>query len=86
MVCYIRAGEWLKYTVNVQSTTLYDVSFRVSSPQSGTTMNLQVDGSTVSVPRLLTTLLKRPTLVAELWRLARPENQGNPNRQSTLDA
>lgn len=48
VVCYIRAGEWLKYTVNVQSTTLYDVSFRVSSPQSGTTMNLQVDGSTIS--------------------------------------
>jgi hypothetical protein len=47
VVCYMRAGEWLKYTVNVQSTTLYDVSFRVSSPQSGTTMNLQVDGSTV---------------------------------------
>jgi hypothetical protein len=47
VVSYIRAGEWLKYTVNVQSTTLYDVLFRVSSPQSGTTMSLQVDGSPV---------------------------------------
>ena len=34
--------------MNVQGTTFYDVSFRVSSPQSGTTMSLQVDGSTVS--------------------------------------
>ena len=48
VVCYMRGGEWLKYTVNVQGTTLYDVSFRVSSPQSGTKMSLQVDGSTVS--------------------------------------
>ncbi len=48
VICWIRPGEWLKYTVNVLRTGDYDVVFRVSSPQANTQMRLQVDGVTAT--------------------------------------
>ena len=48
VVCWIRPGEWLKYTVNVRWTGDYDVVFRVSSPSDNTQMRLQVDGVTAT--------------------------------------
>ncbi|HOT95321.1 MAG TPA: carbohydrate-binding protein, partial [Methanoregulaceae archaeon] len=53
VVCWIRPGEWLKYTVNVERTGYYDVTFRVSSPNTNSQMHLQVDGAaatTITVP------------------------------------
>lgn len=54
VVCWIRPGEWLKYTVNVVQTNDYAVTFRVSSPNENTQMRLQVDGATaatITVPK-----------------------------------
>jgi len=53
VVCWIRPGEWLKYTVNVDRTGYYDVVFRVSSQTANTQIRLQVDGveaTTFTVP------------------------------------
>jgi len=53
-VGYIVAGEWLKYTVNVASNGIYNVSFRVAGTTAGT-LHLQNGNGTnlsgaVSVP------------------------------------
>ncbi|MEN6341784.1 MAG: carbohydrate-binding protein [Methanospirillum sp.] len=48
VVCWIRPGEWLKYTVNARATGDYDAVFRVSSPQANTQIRLQVDGVTAT--------------------------------------
>jgi hypothetical protein len=48
VVCWIRPGEWLKYTANIRQTGDYDVVFRVSSPNTNTQMRLQVDGVTAT--------------------------------------
>jgi len=48
VVCWIRPGEWLKYTANVRWTGDYDVVFRVSSPNANSQMRLQVDGVTAT--------------------------------------
>ena len=48
VVCWIRPGEWLKYTVNVRAAGDYDVVYRVSSPQSNTQIRMQVDGATAT--------------------------------------
>ncbi|MFT3784836.1 MAG: kelch repeat-containing protein [Tepidisphaeraceae bacterium] len=39
-----RPGEWLLYTVNIQSTGLYNVDFRVRSGSGGGTMHLEFNG------------------------------------------
>jgi uncharacterized surface protein with fasciclin (FAS1) repeats len=48
VVCWIRPGEWLKYTANVETTGYYDVVFRVASPNSNSQIRLQVDGVTAT--------------------------------------
>ena len=40
-VSYIDAGDWLDYTVNVQTAGVYTAEFRVSSPYAGTQLKLQ---------------------------------------------
>ena len=45
----IRSGEWLTYDVNVASGGIYTVDFRVSSPNTGSTIDLEVDGSEVTM-------------------------------------
>ncbi len=46
-VGYTNAGEWLEYTVNINTTGTYDLTFRVASASSRTqnsSLNLLVDG------------------------------------------
>ena len=42
---WIDAGEWLKYTVTVTETGIYDVAFRVASLSGGGRLHLFVDGN-----------------------------------------
>jgi PKD repeat protein len=41
----IRSGEWLTYDVNAASAGIYTIDFRVASPNTGATIDLEVDGS-----------------------------------------
>ncbi len=45
---WMQPGEWLKYTVNVQSTGAYSIGFRLSSPATGAIMHLEMDGMNVT--------------------------------------
>jgi len=47
-VGWTNPGEWLKYTVNVNSTGKYDLKLRVASPNDGKTLRLEVNGINVS--------------------------------------
>jgi hypothetical protein len=53
-VGWTSSGEWLKYTVNVQTTGTYTISFRAASAVDTATYHLEVDGvnvtGTMSVP------------------------------------
>jgi PKD repeat protein len=54
-VGWIRAGEWMAYTVNVSTAGTYDAGFRVASSHAGSTVQVYVDDgttpvATVSVP------------------------------------
>jgi hypothetical protein len=53
-VGWVFAGEWLKYTVNVTSTGVYDLHFRVASAGAGGTFHVEANGvnisGTVTVP------------------------------------
>jgi hypothetical protein len=54
VVAYIKAGEWLKYNVNVQASATYSIEFRMASFGAGGQFHLEVDGAnvtgTMSVP------------------------------------
>jgi len=51
VVGYMRPGEWLRYTLDVQRTGQYSVLLRVSSPFSGTSIRLELPGgSSVTIP------------------------------------
>src|SRR5439155_10700377 len=41
-------GEWLNYTVNVQSATNYDIELRVSSQFSTSAFHVEIDGQNVT--------------------------------------
>jgi uncharacterized delta-60 repeat protein len=43
-VAYVRAGEWLQYTVNVAGSGFYNVQARVASAGTGGTFHLELDG------------------------------------------
>jgi hypothetical protein len=47
-VGFVKAGEWLKYTVNVQSAGTYNLEFRVSALGTGGQFRLEVDGKDVT--------------------------------------
>ena len=47
-VGWTAVGEWLEYTVNVQTTGTYTLSFRVASNSSGGSFHLDVDGQNVT--------------------------------------
>ncbi len=52
-VGYIVAGEWMKYSVTVISTGVYTILARVSSPNAGTSMKVEMDGTviaTIAIP------------------------------------
>ena len=46
---WIRAGEWLAYTVNVATAGTYDAGFRVASSHSGSSIQVYVDDGTTPV-------------------------------------
>ena len=46
-VGWFDAGEWLEYTINVQSAGSYQISARVASPYPWSTVTVVVDGSNV---------------------------------------
>ncbi|MEI9946807.1 MAG: carbohydrate-binding protein [Chitinophagaceae bacterium] len=39
-------GEWMKYSVNVTTSGIYDFSIRAASPNTGKSIQFQVDGAT----------------------------------------
>lgn len=43
-------GEWMEYTVNVTTTGVYNLRFRVASEQGGGIFHLEVDGVNVTGP------------------------------------
>jgi glucose/arabinose dehydrogenase len=47
-VGWAKAGEWLQYTVNVETAGTYSVDFRVASKAAGGTFHLNVDGVNVT--------------------------------------
>jgi hypothetical protein len=47
-VGYTRAGEWMKYSVNVQTTGTYSIAFRMASVGGGAQFHLEVDGKNVT--------------------------------------
>jgi hypothetical protein len=49
-VGWTRAGEWLKYTVNVTETRNYTLHMRVANVGSGATVRIEVDGIDVTGP------------------------------------
>jgi len=49
-VGWVKAGEWLKYTVNVSTAGAYDVDLRVASAGAGGTLHLEVNGTDVTGP------------------------------------
>jgi hypothetical protein len=44
---YFKAGEWLKYTVNVATTKKYDINLRVACSGTGRTMDLQIGATEI---------------------------------------
>ena len=52
IVGWITAGEWLEYTVNVQSPGMYSIELRYASgnPNGGGPMQFELDGESVSNP------------------------------------
>ena len=49
-VAYIRNGEWLAYTVDVQTPGMYDLDFRMAADGANKTFHIEVDGVDVSGP------------------------------------
>ena len=45
---WIAPGEWLEYTIHVQTAGFYDLSARVASPYSGTSFRFLVNGQDMS--------------------------------------
>jgi hypothetical protein len=83
------AGEWLKYTVNVQTAGTYSVSFRVASVSGGGSLHLLDQNGTnltgnVTIPvtggyQTWTTVNATVTLSAGLQTLEVYEDTGNVN-------
>jgi hypothetical protein len=47
-VGWIAAGEWLKYTVNVQTSGAYTLNLRLAATTAGNTMHVEMDGANIS--------------------------------------
>ncbi|MCU0429652.1 MAG: PQQ-dependent sugar dehydrogenase [Cytophagaceae bacterium] len=47
---WAQATEWTEYTVNVSQTGSYSVAFRVSTPLTGRTAHLEINGVNISGP------------------------------------
>lgn len=49
-VGYIRNGEWLAYTVDIQTTGSYDLDLRMAADGAGKTLHLEMDGADITGP------------------------------------
>jgi hypothetical protein len=49
-VSYTAAGEWLRYDVNVQTTSSYIFTLRAATPNTGKIVHIEVDGVNVTGP------------------------------------
>lgn len=49
-VGYILQGEWLEYTVNVLSSTTYELDLRVAADGEGKTLHVEMDGEDITGP------------------------------------
>ncbi len=49
-VGYIRAGEWMEYTVNIAKAGKYNIDTRVASNGQGGTFHIEIDGADVTGP------------------------------------
>jgi Carbohydrate binding module (family 6) len=49
-VGWMKAGEWLSYTVNIASAGTYNATFRVAAPDVGATFHLEVQGADITGP------------------------------------
>jgi|GEM_PF-6340573 len=49
-VAYILQGEWLEYTVDVQSTDMYNLDIRVAADGNGKQFHIEMDGKDVTGP------------------------------------
>jgi len=47
---WVSAGEWLKYSVSVATTSSYTIDARVASPGTGGTFHVEVDGADATGP------------------------------------
>jgi len=47
-VGWIASGEWLEYTVDVDSSDMYDIEIRVASESAGGNFHIEFDGSNVT--------------------------------------
>jgi glucose/arabinose dehydrogenase len=47
-ISYVAAGEWLEYTVNVTTPGTYTLAARVSTPGTGKTFHVELDGQNIS--------------------------------------
>jgi len=47
-VGWIETGEWLKYTVNVAQSGLYDLNLNIAAPSTGGKILLSLDGQSIS--------------------------------------
>jgi len=45
---WIETGEWLKYTINVTQSGLYDINLNIAAPNAGGKILLSLDGQTIS--------------------------------------
>ncbi len=49
-VGYIAAGEWIKYTVNINTAGVYTLQLRLASPYTGKQLHVELDGVNISGP------------------------------------
>ena len=47
-VGYTKAGEWMEYTINVQTAGSYDLSFRIASAAANGKFHAEIDGTNVT--------------------------------------
>jgi hypothetical protein len=78
---WVKAGEWLKYTVNVAAAGTYTLEFRVAAPSNGGTFHLEVNGADKTGPMTIpstggyqswTTISKTGVALSagqQVWRL-----------------
>ena len=50
---YVKAGEWLQYTVNVAAAGAYAIDFRVASGGNNGKFHLELDGVDVTGPMII---------------------------------